>query len=51
MGTREQELQAKLIELEADFRTEQAKWNRLQDELDRLENSLENSALQAGNRR
>jgi hypothetical protein len=51
MGPREQELQAKLIELETDFRTERAKWDRLQDELDRLENSLENSALQAGNRR
>jgi chromosome segregation ATPase len=48
---REQELQAKQFELEADLRMEQAKWNRLQDELDRLENSLENSALQAGNRR
>jgi multidrug resistance efflux pump len=48
---REQELQAKQIELEADLRTEQAKWDRLQDELDRLENSLENSRLQAGNRR
>ena len=48
---REQELQAKQIELEADLRTEQAKWDRLQDELDRLENSLENSALQASERR
>jgi DNA repair exonuclease SbcCD ATPase subunit len=48
---REQELQAKQIELEADLRTEQAKWNRLQDELDRLENSLENSSLQAKDRR
>jgi hypothetical protein len=48
---REQELQAKQIELEADLRTEQAKWNRLQDELDRLENSLENSSLQASERR
>jgi len=47
---REQELQAKQIELEADLRAEQAKWNRLQDQLDRLENSLENSELQAGNR-
>ena len=47
---REQELQAKQIELEADLRTEQARWNRLQDQLDRLENSLENSGLQAGNR-
>jgi chromosome segregation ATPase len=47
---REQELQTKQIELEADLRSEQAKWNRLQDELDRLENSLENPALQAGNR-
>jgi chromosome segregation ATPase len=51
MGAREQELQAKVFELEADFRAERAKWDRLQDELDRLENSLENSALQAGNRR
>jgi chromosome segregation ATPase len=51
VGPREQELQAKQLDLEADLRTEQAKWNRLQDELDRLENSLENSALQAGNRR
>jgi hypothetical protein len=48
---REQELQAKQIELEADLRTEQAKWDRLQDELDRLENSLEKSALQASDRR
>ena len=48
---RELELQAKQIELEADLRTEQAKWNRLQDELDRLENSLENSSLQASERR
>lgn len=48
---RERELQAKRIELEADLRREQAKWDRLQGELDRLENSLENSALQAGNRR
>jgi chromosome segregation ATPase len=50
VGPREQELQAKQVELEADLRTEQAKWNRLQDELDRLESSLENSTLQAGNR-
>jgi HAMP domain-containing protein len=48
---REQELRAKQIELETDLRTEQAKWDRLQDELDRLENSLENSALQARDRR
>jgi chromosome segregation ATPase len=47
---REQELQAKQIELEADLRTEQAKWDRLQSELDRLENSLDSLALRAGNR-
>ena|SRR5512135_1955561 len=47
LAPREQELQAKRIELEADLGAEQSKWNRLQDELDRLENSLENSALQA----
>jgi len=51
MGAREQELQAKVFELEVDFRAERAKWDRLQDELDHLENSLEHSALQAGNRR
>ena len=51
VGPRDQELQAKQLELEADLRTEQAKWNRLQDELDRLENSLENSSLQANERR
>jgi chromosome segregation ATPase len=50
VGPREQELQAKQIELEADLRTEQAKWDRLQSELDRLENSLDSLALQAGNR-
>jgi chromosome segregation ATPase len=42
---REQELQAKQIELEADLRTEQAKWDRLQDELDRLENALLASSM------
>lgn len=47
---KEQELQAKQIELEADLRTEQAKWDRLQNELDRLENSLENATLQVSNR-
>lgn len=47
----EQELPAKQIESEADFQTEQSKWERLQDELNRLENSLENSALQASDRR
>ena len=51
VGPREQELQAKKLQLEADLRAEQARWDRLQDELDRLENSLENSALQVGNRR
>ncbi|HWO27576.1 MAG TPA: hypothetical protein VNO32_02140 [Candidatus Acidoferrum sp.] len=48
---REQELQARQIELEVDLRTAQAKWDRLQDELDRLENSLENFSLQASDRR
>jgi len=38
------------MELETDLRTEQAKWDRFQDELDRLENSLGNSALQASDR-
>ncbi len=47
----EQELRAKEIESEADLRTEQSKWDQLQDELDRLENSPENSALQASDRR
>jgi chromosome segregation ATPase len=51
MGPEMQDLQAKQIELEADLRTEQAKWERLQEELDRLENSLENSALQTSERR
>lgn len=51
VGPREQELQTKQLELEADLRTEQAKWNRLQDELDRLENLLENSSLEANKRR
>jgi chromosome segregation ATPase len=50
LAPREQEIQAKQIELEADLRTEQARWNRLQDELDRLENSPDNSALQVSNR-
>jgi chromosome segregation ATPase len=50
-GPEEQELQAKRIELESDLRTEQTKWDRLQDELDRLENSLGNSALQVSDRR
>ena len=47
----EQELRAKQIESEADLHTEQSKWDRLQEDLDRLENSLENSALQASDRR
>jgi len=42
---KEQELQAQRIELEAELRAEQAKWERLQDELDRLENALESSTL------
>lgn len=50
VGPREQELQTKQLELETDLRTEQAKWNRLQDELDRLENLLENSSLEANKR-
>jgi predicted nuclease with TOPRIM domain len=50
-GPEEQELQTKQVELEADLRAEQAKWDRLQDELDRLENSLGNSALQVSDRR
>jgi uncharacterized protein YlxW (UPF0749 family) len=46
----EQELQTRRIELEADLRSELAKWDRLQDELDRLENSLDNAALQVSYR-
>jgi hypothetical protein len=50
-GPEEQELQAKQIECEAELRAEQVKWERLQDELDGLENPLESVALQANNRR
>lgn len=50
-GPEEQELQAKQIELQTDLRAEQAKWERLQSELDRLENSLERAAIQASNER
>ena len=50
IGPEGQELEAKQMELETDLRTEQAKWDRFQDELDRLENSLGNSALQASGR-
>jgi len=50
-GPEEQELRLKQVGLEAELRTEQAKWDRLQEELDRLENALENSALQASARR
>jgi hypothetical protein len=46
-----QELEAQQMELETDLMTEQAKRDRLQDELDRVENSLGNSALQASDRR
>lgn len=46
---REQELQTQRIELEAELRTEQSKWAHLEDELERLENQLDNSALQASN--
>lgn len=46
----EQELRIKQSELEADLRTEQAKWRQLEDELDRLDNALENAALQASTR-
>jgi len=50
-GPEEQELQVRQVELEAELRSEQAKWDRLQDELDRLENSLGNSALEASDQR
>jgi hypothetical protein len=50
-GPEEQELQVKQVEREAELRTEQSKWDRLQDELDRFENSLGNSALQASDQR
>ena len=45
-----QELETKRIELEAELWAEQARWEDLQQELDRLENTLEQAALQACNR-
>ena len=50
-AAREQELQTELIELETELRTERGKWEYLEAELDRLENSLESTTLQADNRR
>lgn len=50
-GPVEEELRTKQIELETELRVEQGKMDRLQEELDRLENSLETSALQASNPR
>lgn len=44
----EQELQPKETELEEQLRTEQAKLDRFQDDLDRLDKTLENSSSQAG---
>ena len=44
----QQELQAKEIGLEDELRTEQAKLERLQGELDRLDKTLDVSTVQAG---
>lgn len=44
MTSEEQELQSRKSELEEEFRTEQAKLGRLQDELDRLDRMLEDSS-------
>ena len=49
-GAREEELQTQRIELESQLRAEQAKWARLDEELDRLENELERTAIQASAR-
>jgi hypothetical protein len=46
-GTQEQELQTQQIALEQDLRIQQAKMDRLLDELERLDNSLEIPSLQA----
>jgi len=46
-GTQELELQTQVIALEQDLRIQQAKMDRLLDELERLDNSLEIPSLQA----
>jgi chromosome segregation ATPase len=48
--TQELQLRGKESEQEADFRAEQAKLERLEDELDRLDRDLEQTAVQASNR-
>jgi chromosome segregation ATPase len=45
-----QELQSKKFDLEQQLRIEEAKLQQLQDQLDRLDKDLENSALQASRR-
>jgi len=49
-ATQEQQLRAKESEQEADFRAEQAKLERLEDELDLLDRDLAQTAVQASNR-
>ena len=46
-----QELQSSQFELEQQLKIEQAKLQQLQEQLDRLDKDLENSALQASRRR
>ncbi len=46
-----QELQSSQFELEQQLKIEQAKLQQLQEQLDRLDKHLENSALQASSRR
>jgi len=50
-AAREQELQTELIERETELRSERGKWEYLEAELDRLENSPESTTLQADKRR
>jgi chromosome segregation ATPase len=50
LQAQEQELQLNQLELEQQLKIEQAKLQQLQDQLDRLDKDLENSALQASTR-
>jgi predicted nucleic acid-binding Zn-ribbon protein len=51
LQAQEQELQSSQFELEPQLKIEPAKLQQLQDQLDRLDKDLENSALQASSRR
>jgi hypothetical protein len=50
LQTQEQELRSSQLGLEQQLKIEQAKLQQLQDQLDRLDKNLENSALQASSR-